>query len=126
MSDPVEEQEELSPTDDHPVSDGDQEKTEISATPTKNEIVLLHTNLNVSNSPKITVENFNEYSSSKLNSTFFSGKYEDRVYVENLGGYRDRVIVDGDEIRFLRHLKSVLKRGKRFQGDTFQGIGSKY
>ena len=126
MSDPVEEQEELSPTDDHPVSDGDQEKTEISATPTKNEIVLLHTNLNVSNSPKITVENFNEYSSSKLNSTFFSGKYEDRVYVENLGGYRDRVMVDDDEIRFLRHLKSVLKRGKRFQGDTFQGIGSKY
>ena len=126
MSDPVEEQEELSPTDDHPVSDGDQEKTEISATPTKNEIVLLHTNLNVSNSPKITVENFNEYSSSKLNSTFFSGKYEDRVYVENLGGYRDRVIVDDDEIRFLRHLKSVLKRGKRFQGETFQGIGSKY
>ena len=126
MSGPIEEQEELSPTDDHPVSDGDQEKTEISATPTKNEIVLLHTNLNVSNSPKITVENFNEYSSSKLNSTFFSGKYEDRVYVENLGGYRDRVMVDDDEIRFLRHLKSVLKRGKRFQGDTFQGIGSKY
>ena len=126
MSDPVEEQEELSPTDDHPVSDGDQEKTEISATPTKNEIVLLHTNLNVSNSPKITAENFSEYSSSKLNSTFFSGKYEDRVYVESLRGYRDRVIVDDDEARFLRHLKSVMKRGKRFQGDTFQGIGSKY
>ena len=125
MSDPIEEQEELSPTDD-PVSDGGQEKIEISSTPTKNEIVLLHTNLNVSNSPKITAETFNEYSSSKLNSTFFSGKYEDRVYVENLGGYRDRVIVDDDEIRFLRHLKSVLKRGKRFQGETFQGIGSKY
>ena len=126
MSDPVEEQEELSPTDDHPVSDGDQEKTEISATPTKNEIVLSHTNLNVSNSPKITAETFNEYSSSKLKSTFFSGKYEDRVYVESLGGYRDRVIVDDDEARFLRHLKSVLKRGKRFQGDAFQGISSKY
>ena len=125
MSDPIEEQEELSPTDD-PVSDGGQEKIEILSTPTKNEIVLLHTNLNASNSPKITAENFNEYSSSKLNSTFFSGKYEDRVYVENLGGYRDRVIVDDDEIRFLRHLKSVLKRGKRFQGETFQGIGSKY
>ena len=124
MSDPIEEQEELSPTDD-PVSDGGQEKIEISSTPTKNEIVLLHTNLNVSNSPKITAENFSEYSSSKLNSTFFSGKYEDRVYVENLGGYRDRVMVDDDEIRFLRHLKSVLKRGKRFQGDTFQGIGCK-
>ena len=124
MSDPIEEQEELSPTDD-PVSDGGQEKIEISSTPTKNEIVLLHTNLNVSNSPKITVENFNEYSSSKLNSTFFSGKYEDRVYVESLGGYRDRVIVDDDEARFLRHLKSVLKRGKRFQGEAFQGISSK-
>ena len=126
MSDPIEEQEELSPTDDHPVSDGDQEKTEISATPTKNEIVLSHTNLNVSNSPKITAETFNEYSSSKLKSTFFSGKYEDRVYVESLGGYRDRVTVDDDEARFLRHLKSVLKRGKRFQGEAFQGISSKY
>ena len=125
MSDPIGEQEELSPSDD-PVSNGGQEKTGISSTPTKHEIVLSHTNLNVSNSPKITAENFNEYSSSKLNSTFFSGKYEDRVYVENLGGYRDRVIVDDDEIRFLRHLKSVLKRGKRFQGETFQGIGSKY
>ena len=125
MSDPIEEQEELSPTDD-PVSDGGQEKIGILSTPTKNEIVLSHTNLNVSNSPKITAETFNEYSSSKLKSTFFSGKYEDRVYVESLGGYRDRVIVDDDEIRFLRHLKSVLKRGKRFQGETFQGIGSKY
>ena len=125
MSDAIEEQEKGSPTDD-PVSDGGQEKIGISSTPTKNEIVLSHTNLNVSNSPKITAETFNEYSSSKLNSTFFSGKYEDRVYVENLGGYRDRVIVDDDEIRFLRHLKSVMKRGKRFQGDTFQGIGSKY
>ena len=125
MSDPIEEQEELSPTDD-PVSDGGEEKIEILSTPTKKEIVLLHTNLNVSNSPKITVENFNEYSSSKLNSTFFSGKYEDRVYVESLGGYRDRVTVDDDEARFLRHLKSVLKRGKRFQGEAFQGISSKY
>ena len=124
MSDPIEEKEEGSPTDD-PVSDGGQEKIEILSTPTKNEIVLLHTNLNVSNSPKITAENFNEYSSSKLNGTFFSGKYEDRVYVENLGGYRDRVIVDDDEARFLRHLKSVLKRGKRFQGEAFQGISSK-
>ena len=125
MSDPIEEKEEGSPTDD-PVSDGGQEKIRILSTPTKNEIVLSHTNLNVSNSPKITAETFNEYSSSKLNSTFFSGKYEDRVYVENLGGYRDRVIVDDDEIRFLRHLKSVLKRGKRFQGEAFQGISSKY
>ena len=125
MSDPIEEQEELSPTDD-PVSDGGQEKIGILSTPTKNEIVLSHTNLNVSNSPKITAKNFNEYSSSKLNSTFFSGKYEDRVYVESLGGYRDRVIVDDDEARFLRHLKSVLKRGKRFQGEAFQGISSKY
>ena len=125
MSDPIEEQEELSPTYD-PVSDGGQEKTGILSTPTKNEIVLSNTNLNVSNSPKITPETFNEYSSSKLNSTFFSGKYEDRVYVENLGGYRDRVIVDDDEIRFLRHLKSVLKRGKRFQAEAFQGISSKY
>ena len=124
MSDAIEEQEKGSPTDD-PVSDGGQEKIGISSTPTKNEIVLSHTNLNVSNSPKITAETFNEYSSSKLNSTFFSGKYEDRVYVENLGGYRDRVIVDDDEARFLRHLKSVLKRGKRFQGEAFQGISSK-
>ena len=62
---------------------------------------------------------------SKLKSTFFSGKYEDRVYVESLGDYRDRVIVDDDEARFLRHLKSVLKRGKRFQGEAFQGISSK-
>ena len=125
MSDPIEEQEELSPTDD-PVSDGGQEKIGILSTPTKNEIVLSHTNLNVSHSPKITAETFNEYTSSKLKSTFFSGKYEDRVYVESLGGYRDRVIVDDDEARFLRHLKSVLKRGKRFQGEAFQGISSKY
>ena len=125
MSDPIEEQEELSPTDD-PVSDGGQDKIGILSTPTKNEIVLSHTNLNVSHSPKITAETFNEYTSSKLKSTFFSGKYEDRVYVESLGGYRDRVIVDDDEARFLRHLKSVLKRGKRFQGEAFQGISSKY
>ena len=50
------------------------------------------TALDMSNSPKVTAESFSEQSRAKLNNSFFSGVYEDRVYVERLCGYRDRVI----------------------------------
>ena len=79
----------------------------------------------VTSSPKVTVESFSEQSRAKLKHAFFSGVYEDRVYVESLFSYRDRVIVDQDETGFNKSLKSVLKRGKKFQGEKFQGIKSK-
>ena len=81
--------------------------------------------LDVSQSPKLTAQSFGEYAKAKLENAFFSGTYEDRVYVESLGGYRDRVIVDQDEHGFIKSLKTVLKRGKKLQGEQFQGIKSK-
>ena len=92
----------------------------------KNEITLSKENLNETNSPKVTIETFSEYSQTKLRDVFFSGVYEDRVYVETLKGYRDRVIIDDEETRFLKCLKSVLKRGRKLQGENFQGIKSKF
>ena len=65
MSDPIEQQEELSPTDD-PVSNGGQEKTGFLSTPTKHEIVLSHTNLNVSH---YTLQHCKNYKS-KLHTIF--------------------------------------------------------
>ena len=91
----------------------------------KNELALSKENLNETNSPKVTRETFNEYSQTKLKDVFFSGTYEDRVYVECLKGYRDRVIIGEDENRFSKSLKSVLRRGKKLCGDEFQGIKSK-
>ena len=91
----------------------------------KNELALSKENLNETNSPKVTRETFNEYSLTKLKDVFFSGTYEDRVYVESLEGYRDRVIIDEEETRFSKSLKSVLRRGKKLCGDQFQGIKSK-
>ena len=91
----------------------------------KNELALSKENLNVSNSPKVTAETFDEYSQSKLKDAFFSGTYEDRVYVESLKSYRDRVIIDEAEVRIIKSLKSVLRRGKKLQGENFQGIKSK-
>ena len=92
----------------------------------KNEITLSKENLNETNSPKVTIETFSEYSQTKLGDVFFSGVYEDRVYVESLKGYRDRVIIDDEETRFLKSLKSVLRRGRKLQGENFQGIKSKF
>ena len=92
----------------------------------KTEITLSKENLNETNSPKVTIETFSEYSQTKLRDVFFSGVYEDRVYVETLKGYRDRVIIDDEEARFLKCLKSVLKRGRKLQGENFQGIKSKF
>ena len=91
----------------------------------KNDLTLSKENLNVSNSPKVTTESFYEYSQAKLKDVFFSGVYEDRIYVESVKGYRDRVIVDEEEARLIKSLKSVLRRGKKFQGENFQGIKSK-
>ena len=87
---------------------------------------LLRSDLNESSSPKVTAETFNVQSRDKLKDVFFSGTYEDRVFVECLRGYRDRVIIDEEECRFIKSLKSVLKRGKRLHGERFQGIKSKY
>ena len=87
---------------------------------------LLRSDLNESSSPKVTAETFNVQSRDKLKDVFFSGTYEDRVFVECLRGYRDRVIIDEEECRFIKSLKSVLKRGKRLHGEQFQGIKSKY
>ena len=92
----------------------------------KNEITLSKENLNETNSPKVTIETFSEYTQTKLRDVFFSGVYEDRVYVETLKGYRDRVIIDDEETRFLKSLKSVLRRGRKLQGENFQGIKSKF
>ena len=92
----------------------------------KNEITLSKENLNETNSPKVTIETFSEYTQTKLRDVFFSGVYEDRVYVETVKGYRDRVIIDDEETRFLKSLKSVLRRGRKLQGENFQGIKSKF
>ena len=87
---------------------------------------LLRSDLNESSSPKVTAETFTTQSRDKLKDAFFSGTYEDRVFVECLQGYRDRVVIDEEEGRFIKSLKSVLKRGKRLHGEQFQGIKSKY
>ena len=79
----------------------------------------------VNNSPKVTAESFAMQSRTKLENTFFAGTYEDRVYVENLCGYRDRVTIDQDETHFVKNLRSVLRKGKKLQGDQFCGIESK-
>lgn len=83
---------------------------------------LLRSDLNETSSPKVTAETFTAQSRDKLKDVFFSGTYEDRVFVECLQGYRDRVIIDEEESRFIKSLKSVLKRGKRLHGEQFQGI----
>ena len=70
-------------------------------------------NLNDSHSPKVTIETFHEQSKAKFQSAFFSGTYQDRVYVESLGSFRDRVIVDEEETRFIKNLRSVLKKNKK-------------
>lgn len=98
------------------------ENTTIVGLKPKNDLTLSKENLNVSNSPKVTAESFYEYSQAKLKDVFFSGVYEDRIYVESVKGYRDRVIVDEEEARLIKSLKSVLRRGKKFQGENFQGI----
>ena len=101
------------------------EDTSIVGLKPKNELTLSKENLNVSNSPKVTAESFYQYSQTKLKDVFFSGVYEDRIYVESAKGYRDRVIVDEEEARLIKSLKSVLRRGKKFHGENFQGIKSK-
>ena len=101
------------------------ENTSIVGLKPKNELALSKENLNISNSPKVTAESFYEYSQTKLKDVFFSGVYEDRIYVESVKGYRDRVIVDEEEVRLIKSLKSVLRRGKKFQGENFHGIKSK-
>ena len=101
------------------------ENTSIVGLKPKNELTLSKENLNISNSPKVTAESFYEYSQTKLKDVFFSGVYEDRIYVESVKGYRDRVIVDEEEVRLIKSLKSVLRRGKKFQGENFHGIKSK-
>ena len=101
------------------------EDTSIVGLKPKNELTLSKENLNVSNSPKVTAESFYQYSQTKLKDVFFSGVYEDRIYVESVKGYRDRVIVDEEEARLIKSLKSVLRRGKKLHGENFQGIKSK-
>jgi hypothetical protein len=102
------------------------EETGVDTSPNKAGNTLLRSDLNESSSPKVTAETFTVQSRDKLKDVFFSGTYEDRVFVECLHGYRDRVIIDEEESRFVKSLKSVLRRGKRLHGEQFHGIKSKY
>ena len=108
------------------ISDTSQNKSRAPVLNTKSDGAISTKKENETNSPKISVETFTERSRTKLRDMFFSGTYEDRVYVESLQGYRDRVIVDEEETRFIKSLKSVLKRGKKLQNEQFQGIKSKF
>ena len=101
-------------------------ETDSDTSPNKARNTHLRSDLNESSSPKVTAETFTVQSRDKLKDVFFSGTYEDRVFVECLHGYRDRVIIDEEESRFIKSLKSVLKRGKRLHGEQFHGIKSKY
>ena len=111
---------------DESMLDTTHEKIESALISSGKDGVVSVTTLDVSTSPKVTVESFSEQSRAKLKDAFFSGIYEDRVYVESLSSYRDRVIVDQEETGFIKSLKSVLKRGKKLQGEQFQGIKSKF
>ena len=63
------------------------------------------------------------YVSEKLSNAIFSGWYADRVWVDELGVYRDRIQVDDDEADFIRSVKSVHRRVKKIR--SFTGIERK-
>ena len=81
-------------------------ETDSDASQSKAKTAFLRSDLNESSSPKVTPESFAEHAREKLKDTFFSGTYEDRVFLESIQGYRDRVIIDEEERRLIKSLKN--------------------
>ena len=125
MSDPINKSD-ASPLNKEAKKDENSEPLAFSPGNLKNLELASKNNLNESHSPKVTIETFHEQSKAKFQSAFFSGTYQDRVYVESLGSFRDRVIVDEEETRFIKNLRSVLKKNKKFKGEQFQDTKSKF
>ena len=61
----------------------------------------------------------------KLRGLFFSGKYVDRSLLEEIGSYRDRVVIDPEESAALKTIKSVFKKCKGMGSRNLVGIKSK-
>jgi len=60
-------------------------------------------------------------SQQKLTGLFLSGEYVDRIWVEAVSGYRDRIVIDSEETAVLKAVKSVQRKGRKAIAD-FVGI----
>ena len=74
--------------------------------------------------PGTPPQEYRELTCQRLAGLFFSGRYEDRVWVESVAAYRDRIIVDGYQTDVVKTLKTVLRKAKKAV-PGFAGIQSK-
>lgn len=63
--------------------------------------------------PGTPPQDYRELTCQRLAGLFFSGRYEDRVWVESVAAYRDRIIVDGYQTDVVKTLKTVLRKAKK-------------
>ena len=68
-----------------------------------------------------TTPDIHHYIADKLNGAIFSGWYTERVWIDNLQHYRDRIKVDEDEVQTNKILRSVSRRVKKLR-PNFTGI----
>ena len=72
-------------------------------------------------------ENLPEYVTSKWQGSIFAGWYTERVHVDDLKAYRDRVVIDVTETEVIKKAKSTLRRIKKAatNPNMFVGLQSK-
>ena len=75
-------------------------------------------------SPGTPNQDYVTHAEQKLTGMFFSGNYVDRIFVDPVSAYRDRIVVDPEESVPIRALRSVHKKAKRAL-PQFVGIQSK-
>ena len=71
-----------------------------------------------------SIKEYMQLSGQRLTGLFFSGRYEDRIWVEPLGAYRDRVVVDDYQTDVIKTLKTIHRKAKKAV-PHFNGIQSK-
>ena len=71
-----------------------------------------------------SIKEYMQLSGQRLTGLFFSGRYEDRVWVEPLNAYRDRVVVDDYQADVIKTLKTIHRKAKKAV-PHFNGIQSK-
>jgi hypothetical protein len=76
------------------------------------------------NSDRESSPDVTSYIEEKLNNTIFSGWYSERIWIEDLKGYRDRIKVDDDELLMLKNVKSIHRRVKKVR-PGFTGVNRK-
>lgn len=79
-------------------------------------VATIVTSASVTGTPLGTPERGVDYvafSQQKLTGLFFSGQYVDRVWVDPVSGYRDRIVVDPQESAAVKVLKSVHRKGRK-------------